>query len=211
MFLCYGFRPQMYSLDLFQSEKLKVESTLLDNQAFQLNSHPEGSCLQVQLTASVCRAGDSSESLWSGLNWAAALRPAARGWVHYACVVYFLVSHVCYLPSYHISSVIPLIYLQTAIFTTQRPLITCIALTFIESITNFLFVLTNNLGLISLRTLYFIIMKLLNTSHLSKKKKKKRAARLQFKMNAIWKWKHRFHDTIWQLTRYQERGKCASQ
>lgn len=106
-------------------KKIKVESILLDNQAFQLNSHPEGSCLQVQLTASVCRAGDSSssESLWSALNWSAALRPVVRGWVHYVCVVYFLFSHVFYLPSYHISSVIPLIYLQTFIFTTQRPLI----------------------------------------------------------------------------------------
>lgn len=48
------------------------------------------------------------------------------------CVIYFLFSHVVYIPSYHISSVIPLIYLQTSIFTTQRPLIAYIKIYWIN-------------------------------------------------------------------------------
>lgn len=86
-------------------EKLKVQSRLLDNQAFQLNSHPEGSCLQVQLTASVCRAGDSSssESLWSGLCCADTSRERLSSLSLY-CLFSFLTSILPSIISHFLSN-----------------------------------------------------------------------------------------------------------
>lgn len=88
-------------------------------------------------------------------------------------VLFIFFSHM-YFTSHHIT-VIPLIYLQTSIFTTHS--LYCINIYWINS-----FVLTKNLKYdwmekfcnsevqLPLRTWYFIIMKLLHTPHLSKKK-----------------------------------------
>lgn len=83
-------------------EKLKVESRLLDNQPFRLNSHPEGSRLQVRLTAAVCRVGVSSSfrvpAIRSELRCCADITSRERMSLSCFCVVYFLLSKLFHHP-----------------------------------------------------------------------------------------------------------------